>query len=148
MTRTPLPDPPAADFKRRLRAELIAAEQAQSLRRWRGACVGAAAVASLCVAALALFVARPELPGRLHAGLTGDPAAVAELSVERDREFLEALYTEASEPVRVTAVHNERVLAIREFTLSDGKRMTVYTELGDGGESLIARSAETTRSTF
>lgn len=143
-TAPALPDPKLPDFKRTLRRKLIHEERAIALRRWRLACVASVAASLILAVALGLVVARPELAGQLHTRVTGEPHAVDTLSIQRDREFLETLYTESSDP----SLKHERVLAVRDFEFRDGKRMTVYTELGDSGPSLVARSAQPTDRTL
>ena len=45
--------------------------------------------------------------------------------------FVEQWYRRQSRPVEVKAVGDEKILALRQFELADGKRVVVLTEIGD-----------------
>ncbi len=69
---------------------------------------------------------------------TGALQAHVEVSVDSDREFVEAYYARQGSGVHVQSVDSERLVAIREFTMSDGQRMVVYTETDEGDDSRSA----------
>ena len=52
--------------------------------------------------------------------------------MQNDRDFLEDYHARQASGVRVRSVDDERLVAIREFTMSDGRQMVVYTEVGEG----------------
>ena len=125
LRRLNAPDLPAGTFRRKLRRDLSVAQAEQSLRRWRGACLAACGLSVVLAVALTAIVTTPDVPG---AALLAN----GEISVDNDREFVEAYYARQGSGVRVQSVDAERLVAIREFTLSDGQRMVVYTEADEG----------------
>jgi hypothetical protein len=68
--------------------------------------------------------------------------AYGEISVDNDREFIDAYYARQGSGVRIQSVDAERLVAIREFTLSDGQRMVVYTEADEGDSTRSAASLD------
>ncbi len=125
LRRLNAPDLPAGTFRHKLRRDLSAARAEQSIRRWRGACIAACGLCVVLAVALTGFVTTPDVPAEAL-------FANSEISVDNDREFVEAYYARQGSGVRVQSVEGERLVAIREFTLSDGQRMVVYTELDEG----------------
>ena len=119
------PDLEVATFRHKLRRDLSAAHVELSLHRWRRACLALCGLTVVLAASLTLLVTSPEDSGT--AMLAG-----GEISVDHDREFVEAYYARQGSGVRVQSVDAERLVAIREFTLSDGQRMVVYTEADEG----------------
>lgn len=122
------PELRAETFRHKLRRDLNVAHTELRLRRWRRACLTACGLAVALGVALTVTVASPELPGL---GLPADHV----ISVANDREFVEAYYAGQGSDVRVESVDAERLVAIREFTLSDGQRMVVLTESDEGQPS-------------
>jgi hypothetical protein len=140
-------------FKQTLRRDLLRRMHRQSppgMRLALGLTGSAAAILGLLVIS---FVVAPELPARLHRAMGGDgtaqapPGAAAagmssgetplrellersDASIQRDRAFLEVLYQQGSEPVKVKEIQGERFLAIRQFELSNGEKVAVLTDLG------------------
>ncbi len=125
LRRLNVPDLPAGTFRHKLRRDLSTAQAEQSIRRWRRACLAACGLSVVLAVALTAFVTAPDVSG-------ADLLAHSEISVDNDREFVEAYYARQGSGVRVQSVDAERLVAIREFTLSDGQRMVVYTESGEG----------------
>ena len=119
------PDLQVAEFRQKLRSDLSVARGEWSRRRWRTACLASSALSLVLAIALAAFVAAPDVPR--VAGI-----ADSEISVDNDREFIESYYARQGTGVRIQSVDTERLVAIREFTLSDGRQMVVYTELDEG----------------
>ena len=70
----------------------------------------------------------------------------ANAGVRRDQDFIETWYSSQARPARVKAVHDERILAIRQFELVNGERVAVLTDLGAAAQSqtLGARPAVAT----
>ena len=98
LTDLPKPDVEVPAFRDQLRRELLSASPRITGRPWRFATVGLAALAGVLVAALGLFVARPEIPADLHAVLTGTGSAARESLNEANIQRL--LGREGSRPVR------------------------------------------------
>jgi len=119
------PDLQVATFRRKLRRDLSVAHRELSLRRWRGACLASGALSVALTIALATLIAAPAVPEA--AWLTA-----GEFSLDNDREFIEAYYARQGSGVRIHSVDDERLVVIREFTLSDGQQMMVYTEFDEG----------------
>ena len=136
LRRLNAPDLPVGIFRRKLRRELNVAHAELSLRRWRRACLAACGLSVVLALALTAFVTAPDVSG-------ADLLAHSEISVDNDREFVEAYYARQGSGVRVQSVDAERLVAIREFTLSDGQQMVVYTK-SDEGDSLVPASRTTT----
>jgi hypothetical protein len=90
-----------------------------------------------------LFVAVPGVPADIHAALVDQPASEANEAsiarllteavtpVEADRAFVDTWSARQEQPVAVRSIENERVFSVRQFELTDGKRMLVFTQLGD-----------------
>jgi hypothetical protein len=121
LRRLNAPDLPADAFRRKLRRDLVVAQAELSSRRWRGACLAACGLCAVLAVALVAFATAPGVPAATAAG---DHT----LSVDEDRAFVEAYYADQGSAVTVRSVEAERLVAIREFVLSDGRRMVVYTE--------------------
>ena len=119
------PDLQVTTFRYELRRDLSIARSQLSMRRWRGACLAACGLCVALAVALTAFVTAPESSDRTR-------VANAEVSVDNDRQFVEAYYARQGSGVRVESVDAERLVAIREFTMSDGQRMVVYTESDEG----------------
>ena len=51
--------------------------------------------------------------------------------VEADRAFVDTWSARQEQPVGVRSMEDERVFSVRQFQLTDGKRMLVFTELGN-----------------
>ena len=131
LRRLNAPDLQVATFRRKLRRELTVAHAELNVRRWRRACLAACGLSVVLAIALAAFVATPDNRGP---GLL----AYGEISVDNDREFIDAYHARQGSGVRIQSVDAERLMAIREFTLSDGQRMVVYTESDEGQYSRSA----------
>ena len=116
------PAPRAETFQRKLRRDLALAGRELSLRRWRRACLAACSLSVVLTIGLATSLTGP--------GTTA--IAEGEISEGNDREFIEAFYARQGSDVQVQSVDAERLVAIREFTLSDGRKMMVYTESDEG----------------
>lgn len=74
----------------------------------------------------------------------------ANAGVRRDQDFIETWYSSQARPARVKAVHDERILAIRQFELVNGERVAVLTDLGAAAQSraISARPAVATEGTY
>jgi hypothetical protein len=145
LTDLPKPAVEVSAFRESLRRELLSAAPAGPNRSWRLAATGLAAVATIFLAALALFVARPEIPIGLHATLTGSKVLSSDslddtrvdrllgragMPLEADRAFVDSWVAQQARPVAIRSMKNERLVSVRQFELTDGKRMLVFTELG------------------
>ena len=128
LRRLNAPDLQATTFRRKLRRHLTAAQGELSVRRWRRACLGACGLSIVLAIALTASVATPDTAE--NALLTN-----AEVSIDNDRDFIEAYYARQGSGVRVQSLDAERLVAIREFTMSDGQRMVVYTESDEGQDN-------------
>jgi hypothetical protein len=156
------------EFKRTLRRELIASMEAGRTPRFRLAFSLASAAAGVFAALLILFVAQPAFPAQIHDLLlggteTGAPAgqpaeggdqappyllAGREAGARVDRAFVENWYQQRARPVQVKSMQDERFLAIRQFELSSGDRVVVFTELGSPDASRSARTLPAAIRTF
>jgi hypothetical protein len=63
----------------------------------------------------------------------------ANAGVSRDQDFLETWFSSQARPTQVKAVHDERILAIRQFDLANGERVAVLTDLGAGSQRRTVR---------
>lgn len=84
----------------------------------------------------------------LHAATLRRLLETSSASAQRDRTFLESWYEEQARPVRVEAVEGEHLVAIRQFTLSNGESVAVLTDLGALDASRQAHSIQTASRTF
>jgi len=129
---------------------------------------GSLAAAVLFAALSAIFVIAPGIPTRLHAAFLHDDVGGApiapsgearqailldvlersEASAQRDRAFLDSMYAQQARPVRVKAIEGERILAIRQFELSNGERVAVLTNLGPAGAERSVQGAAAAVRTF
>jgi len=103
--------------------------------------------------------AQPVLPAASPGAVQGAPVQQAVLQqfleqsnagVRRDQDFLENWYSSKARPARVKAVHDERVLAIRQFEMANGERVAVLTELGAAAppRAISTRPAVLTERTY
>ena len=165
LTGLPKPAVEVPEFKRHLRRELQTARHPRPAFRLRLALGAAASLAAALALLVATFVARPAIPARLHVALTGDPAPASieavlgelpirdvleqtEASAALDRAFIEDWSAEQSQPVQVRSMEAEKVYTVRQFELTDGKRMLVFTELAEGQDSYRAASPDPVRQVF
>jgi len=143
------------EFRRTLRRSLRA--QAASDRGGRLALAVATVAAVAFAASAVLFVLDPSLATALHASLftspgASGPAAIgngpetaataagagdladllvrADATPQKDLAFVEQWYRSQSRPVEVKAVSAEKILALRQIELADGRRVVVLTEIG------------------
>jgi hypothetical protein len=149
LTDLPKPAVEVPEFRDQLRRELRGgAARRGRLERWidllpRPGLGGA--LAGAMAALLLLFVLVPGIPVGLHAALAGDddglrpltavePAETERLQraslLEADQAFVESWTARQPAPVEVRSVASERTFTVRQFELSDGKRVLVFTELG------------------
>ncbi len=119
------PDLQVEEFRHKLRRDLSVARGEWSRRRWRTACLASSGLSLVLAIALAALVAAPDAPRAARFADSG-------ISLDSDREFIESYYARQGTGVRIRSVDAERLVAIREFTLSDGRQMVVYTELDEG----------------
>jgi hypothetical protein len=146
LTDLPKPAVEVPAFRDQLRRELLSAAPTSPSRHWRFAAVGMTALASLLVVALGIFVARPEIPADLHAVLTGSGSDGREtlnetninrllgrvgLPLEADRAFVDSWAERQAGPVAIRSMNDERLVSVRQFELTNGKQMLVFTELSD-----------------
>lgn len=155
LTNVPKPAADVPVFKIRLRDELRSlvgeAERRRDRRRARLALAAAASFALV----LALFVVRPGIPAAIRASLTGAEGEVTEerlqrlltrteLALEEDRRFVDSWTASQERPVSVRQMEGERLVSVRQFELSDGKRMLVFTEIDpEGNRTRRMRTAST-----
>jgi hypothetical protein len=109
---------------------------------------------------LVLFVARPAIPGEIHAALAGRAPAEGErptlqqllervaTPVEADQAFVESWTARQPRGVGVRSMEAERLFSVRQFELTDGKRMLVFTELEDDRVQPAVMHASTPARTF
>lgn len=130
MQRLNAPDPQVAAFRQKLRHELNLAHDRQSLKRWRRAALGSAGLAVV----LALALVWPATGRGASDPVSGLDTFLAEqqISAASDRAFVEDYYARRGESTTVRSIDDERLVAVREFTMSDGRKMVVYTEVGEG----------------
>lgn len=125
-------------FRDRLGRVLRHAEQMRRDRRRRRVLHSTAATAVGLAAVLVLFVVKPQIPRSIHDRVLGAPARSVDLTadspgvpVEADRAFIERWTANQEHPVEVRSIESERVFSVRQFELTDGKRMLVFSEIGD-----------------
>ena len=156
LTDLPKPDVDVRTFKRQLRRELLSARVAAPGFGFRLALGAAASLAVAFGLLLTLFVASPGIPARIHEVVTGGAAGAGEApgtaagasatlaavpmreglqqtgaSVELDQAFIEDWSARQDQPVRIRSMEAEKIYTVRRFELTNGKRMIVFTELGD-----------------
>jgi hypothetical protein len=143
LTDLPKPDVEVPAFRQQLRRELLSVTPARTSARMRFALGLSGSLAAAFALLLVLFVARPAIPDRLHTRLAG-PAPIelgqpaldqllrsAARPVEADRAFVESWTAQQGRLVDVRAMEDERLFSVRQFEMTDGKRMLVFTELGN-----------------
>jgi len=161
LTDVPKPAVEVSAFRNRLRRELLSEAPQTPSRGWRFTAVGMTALAGFLVIALAWFVVRPEIPADLHAALTGSNGIELEsldetninrllgrvgLPVEADRAFVDSWVRQQAGPVAIRSVNDERLVSVRQFELTNGKRMLVFTELSDEeNQPAVVRAGSTAR---
>jgi hypothetical protein len=133
LRRLKAPDLEVVAFRQKLRRDLTVARGELSLRRWRRACLASAALSVVLAVALAAFVAAPTGSESATVSLADETWSTGgEISVDNDRQFIEQYFARQGQGVRIQSFDDERLLAIREFTMTDGQQMVIYTELNDG----------------
>jgi len=142
LTELPRPDVDVPAFRAQLRRELVSVAPARSSPGMRLALGLTGSLAAAFALLLVLFVARPGVPEDIHAALIGPTtvpigdASVGQLlhrataPVEADQAFVENWTARQEAPLQVRSIESERMFSVRQFELSDGKRMLVFTELG------------------
>ena len=144
LSALPKPDVEVPAFRARLRSSLLNDRPARLFRAPGWALAFTASTAVVFALLLLTCVINPSVPARLHAMLTGgettdspDAIPMQELlrrsnaGVERDHAFIEEWSAQQARPVRVRSMEAEKIYAVRQFELTDGKRMLVFTELGN-----------------
>ncbi len=138
--------------------------------RWRLAFAAASATAATFAFLLLIFVLDPAVPARLHASVAGGvppqtaateaPATdlqniglqyfldQANASVQVDEEFLQRWYADRARPVSVKSVEDEKIIAIRQFVLTNGERVVVLTEIGSEGQQKDVQSLTASNRNF
>ena len=161
LTDLPRPALEVPAFRDQLRRELMSVQPIGPGRHRRFATAGLAALACLLVAILGLFVARPDIPAELHAALSGSNGLTRErldetninrllgrvgLPLEADRAFVDEWAAQQTGPVAIRSVNGERLVSVRQFELTNGKQMVVFTELSDEEQRPeIVRAGSTTQ---
>jgi hypothetical protein len=145
LTDLPKPAVDVPAFRDQLRRELASAAPTDPSRRWRFAAIGMTAIATGVVFALGLFIAHPGIPADLNAALIGQRSAVGErlddsrtdrlpgrleMPVEADRAFADRWVAQQASPVAIRSMSGERLVSVRQFDLTDGEQMLVFTEMG------------------
>jgi len=142
LTDLPKPAVEVPVFRDRLRGELMSIAPGAAVRNWRPFALLAASAAVLLAVALGWFVVQPAVPERIHATFAGAPAPEwnddelqemltrAAMPAEDDRAFVDNWTAKQPRPVGVRSMEVERLFSVRQFELTDGKRMLVFTELG------------------
>jgi len=139
----PQPDIEVPAFKRRLRGDLLNTRPAPPGRS-PGLALGVAfSTAALLALVLVVFVLSPSVPARVHAALIDDDnlqpdtripiqefLRTTNASAELDLAFIEDWSARQARPVQVRSMEAEKIYAVRQFELTNGKRMIVFTELG------------------
>ena len=156
LTDLPKPAVEVPAFRARLRGELLSVAPTATGGYWRPLAVFAATAAALMLVALGWFVIRPEVPERIHAAFSASPApetneselqemlARAAMPEEDDRAFVDNWTATQPLPVEVRTMEAERLFSVRQFELTDGKRMLVFTELGNEQAKPAIRRAGST----
>ncbi len=164
------PDIQVDRFKQTLRHDLQASMSRAGAPRWRLAFAAASATAAAFAFLLLIFVLDPAVPARLHASVAGGappqttvteaPATdlqnlglqyfldQANASVQVDEEFLQRWYADRARPVSVKSVEDEKIIAIRQFVLTNGERVVVLTEIGSEGQQKDVQSLTASNRNF
>ncbi len=164
------PDIQVDRFKQTLRRDLQASMSQAGAPRWRLAFAAASATAAIFAFLLLIFVLDPAVPARLHASVVGGvpPQTIAteapatdlqnlglryfldqaNASVQVDEEFLQRWYADRARPVSVKSVEDEKIIAIRQFVLTNGERVVVLTEIGSEGQQKDVQSLTASNRTF
>lgn len=138
--------------------------------RWKLAFAAASVTAATFAFLLLIFVLDPAVPARLHASVAGGappqttateaPATdlqniglqyfldQANASVQVDEEFLQRWYADRARPVSVKSVEDEKIIAIRQFVLTNGERVVVLTEIGSEGQQKDVQSLTASNRNF
>ncbi|MCP3978289.1 MAG: hypothetical protein GY716_03015 [bacterium] len=154
LTDLPKPAVDVPAFKDQLRRELRSSVAAPVDPRWRMTAMLSGVAALLMVGVLTLFVARPAIPAGIHASLGGTSpastqgAAPDSLPAAADRAFVDAWSARQTQPVGVRAMEEERLVSVRQFELTDGKRMLVFTELGNDTVAPAVKRADPSATVF
>lgn len=156
-------------FKQTLRRDLQASMSRAGAPRWRLAFAAASTTAAAFAFLLLIFVLDPAVPARLHASVVGGapqttateaPATdlqnlglqyfldQANATVQVDEEFLERWYADRARPVSVKSVEDEKIIAIRQFVLTNGERVVVLTEIGSEGQQKDVQSLTASNRNF
>ncbi len=152
-------------FKQILRRDLQASMSQAGASRWRLAFGAASATAATFAFLLLIFVLDPAVPARLHASVAGGvpPQTTtteatnlglqyfldqANASARVDEEFLKRWYADRARPVSVKSVEDEKIIAIRQFVLTNGERVVVLTEIGSEGQQKDVQSLTASNRTF
>jgi hypothetical protein len=145
LTDLPKPDVEVPAFRQQLRRELLSVAPARTTARMRFALGLTGSLAAAFALLLALFVARPAIPNRLHVALAGtapvelEQPAMEQLllraatPIEADQAFLESWTAQQGQALGVRTMEVEKLFSVRQFELTDGKRMLVFTEVGKEG---------------
>ncbi len=167
------PDIQVDRFKQALRRDLQASMSPGGAPRWRLAFAAASVTAATFAFLLLIFVLDPAVPARLHASVVGGvpsqttvtestetPATdlqnlglqyfldQANASVQVDKEFLQRWYADRARPVSVKSVEDEKIIAIRQFVLTNGERVVVLTEIGSEGQQKDVQSLTASNRNF
>ena len=154
-----LPDIEVDRFRQDLRRDLLRAQSVPTRSSYGFAFAAMSGAAMMLALVVAVFILQPRYPARLHAMLGGTtpaqvtaPASGEQLvsanldtpylrellsggtaSKEMDQALIESWYREQlpGEGIQVKALEEEKIYALRQFQLSSGKRIVVYTELGN-----------------
>jgi hypothetical protein len=167
------PQLPVDRFRQTLRRDLQAAQRRSGSPGWKLAFAAASASAATFAFLLLLFVLDPSVPSRLHASVLGDePRPVdstagtehgsidlqnvslgyfldqTNASAQVDQEYLQRWYSDRARPIGVKSVEDEKILAIRQFELTNGERVVVLTELGSEGPQRNVQSVTASNSDY
>ncbi len=159
------PDIQVDRFKQTLRRDLQASMSRAGAPRWRLAFAAASATAATFAFLLLIFILDPAVPARLHASVAGGvpPQTTtteatnlglqyfldqANASVQVDKEFLQRWYADRARPVSVKSVEDEKIIAIRQFVLTNGERVVVLTEIGSEGQQKDVQSLTASNRNF
>ncbi len=159
------PDIQVDRFKQTLRRDLRASMSRAGAPRWRLAFAAASATAATFAFLLLIFILDPAVPARLHASVAGGvpPQTTtteatnlglqyfldqANASVQVDKEFLQRWYADRARPVSVKSVEDEKIIAIRQFVLTNGERVVVLTEIGSEGQQKDVQSLTASNRNF
>jgi len=140
---------------------------------WRLAFAAASATTVTFAFLLLIFVLDPAVPARLHASVVGSapPQTLASealgapkqdlqklglqyfldqanASIQVDEAFLQRWYADRARPISVKSVEGEKILAIRQFVLTNGERVVVITEIGPDGQQKDVQSLAASNRNF